>query len=94
MKKFIDTRTGEAMFFAASTVKRIRLPKYLVEADKLNKPKVEKLFEIPKVEVVEITRDEMVEYLKENGEKVSNNIGLEKLKVRYESKRQKNGEGV
>lgn len=94
MKKFIDTRTGEAMFFAASTAKRIRLPKYLVEADKLNKPKVEKLFEIPKVEVVEITRDEMVEYLKENGEKVSNNIGLEKLKVRYESKRQENGEGV
>ena len=93
MKKLIDIRTGQAMFFSARTVKAGKLPKYLVDPSKVYakkepeaKPHVEQLEEVEK----EPTRAEMIDFLRSQGQKVSPNIGNEKLQERYEDTKQAN----
>ena len=97
MKKLIDIRTGQAMFYAARTVKAGKLPKYLVDPSTIEKKKEPVVQEVPKAkpveeiiepvdeEITDPTPDEMKAFLKEKGIKFSPNIGVEKLTEKYEA---------
>ena len=56
MKKLIDIRTGQAMFYSERTIKAGRLSKYLLPATQVKKPEkqlhVLEVPEPPKVEIV------------------------------------------
>lgn len=99
MKKLIDIRTGQAMFYSARTVKAGKLPKYLVDPSAIEKKKPV-VQEVPKAKpveeiiepveeitdpVFEPTPDDMKAFLKEKGIKFSPNIGVAKLTEKYEA---------